>query len=443
MASDPSSLPLPPGRRGLPGLGQTLPFLKDMFGFIRRGVAAHGLLFRSNILGSDAVFMAGPSACERWLDQSLITRKDALPPPVATLFGGRSVALMDGEEHLTRKRLLLAAFSREALEGYQPILQKLVESRLAEWASRQELSGLAECQRLAFEGIAATIFGLPPGPEVDALLADYGKLLAGFSALPIALPFATFGKAVAARDRILAFFARNVEKRQTAGTSGQTDGVARLLNARTADGKALAPADLVLELHHIVIAGFIIYAELVATLQLLAENTEVRTKLTSEARALAPAGPLGAAQVAGLPYLRRVVMEVKRACPNVPIGFGRAKTTFEFNGARVPEGYRVFLAVGENNRVGYSAPDAFDPDRFSPERAEDKKTPNSFVPQGPGPAESHRCLGYDFTTQFMALFTLLLARDYRWEIPPQNLALRWNLVPPEPIDGLKARFARA
>ncbi len=443
MADPTSSLPLPPGSSGPPLLGQTLPFLKNMFGFIRRGVAAHGLIFRSNILGSDAVFMAGPSACERWLDQSLITRKDALPPPVATLFGGRSVALMDGDEHLTRKRLLLAAFSREALEGYQPVLQRLIESRLAEWSTQGELNGLEACQRLAFEGIAATIFGLAPGPEVDALLADYGKLLAGFSALPIPLPFATFGKAVAARDRILAFFAAAVQKRQAAGTQGQTDGVARLLNARTAEGKPIAPADLVLELHHIVIAGFIIYAELVATLQLLAENAPVRSQLSAEVKTMAPTGPLGVAQVASLPYLRQVVMEVKRFCPNVPIGFGRAKTSFEFNGVRVPQGFRVFLAVGENNRVGYTEPDRFDPDRFSPQRAEDKRTPNSFVPQGPGPAESHRCLGYDFTTQFMALFALLLARDYRWEIPTQNLEPRWNLVPPEPTDGLRTRIARA
>jgi cytochrome P450 len=389
------------------------------------------------------VFMAGPSACERWLDPSLITRKDALPPPVATLFGGRSVALMDGDEHLTRKRLLLAAFSREALEGYQPVLQRLIASRLAEWATKGELNGLKECQRLSFEGIASTIFGLSPGPDVDALLADYGKLLAGFSALPIPLPFTTFGQAVAARDRILAFFTSTVEKRQAAGTQGQTDGVARLLNARTADGKPIAPGDLVLELHHIVIAGFIIYAELVATLQVLAENPAVRSKLLAEVKAMAPSGPLSAAQVSSLPYLRQVVMEVKRFCPNVPIGFGRAKTTFEFNGARVPEGFRVFLAVGENNRVGYSLPDSFDPDRFSPQRAEDRRHDHSFVPQGPGPAESHRCLGYDFTTQFMALFALLLVRDYRWEIPPQNLGLRWNLVPPEPIDGLRTRIARA
>ncbi len=47
-----TSNPLPPGTSGLPLLGETLPFMKDMFGFIRARTQRHRPVFRSKILGT-------------------------------------------------------------------------------------------------------------------------------------------------------------------------------------------------------------------------------------------------------------------------------------------------------------------------------------------------------------------------------------------------------
>ena len=441
--TDPQNLPLPPGSSGLPLLGQTLPFLKDMFGFVRRGMVAHGMLFRGNILNQDAVFIAGPAACERWLDQNLVTRKNALPPPVATLFAGQNVALLDGEEHRVRKQLLLKAFSRDANAGYLPVLQGLIDSHLARWVAMPEIDWVPALKKLGFEGICGTVFGLAPGPEVDALFADYGTLLAGFSALPIRLPGTAFSKAVAARDRIMAYFAKTIAARRPSVKPTDTDGLARLLAARAPPedgGQGLNDHDLALELHHVVIAGYIVFAELLATVTALSSHSRVRELLAAEVRSL-PALPT-LEQLEALPYLNQVVMEVKRFCPNVAIGFARARETFELEGRRVPKGWQIFLAIGENNRVGYTDPDSFDPDRFSPARAEHRRNPNAFVPQGPGPLTGHKCLGYELTTHFMQLFAVALARDCRWEILTPDLGLRWDVVPPVPRHGVRSKVTR-
>ncbi|HZX41754.1 MAG TPA: cytochrome P450, partial [Myxococcaceae bacterium] len=112
---------LPPGSSGLPLLGETLPFISDMFGFIRTRTQRYGPVFRSNILGHPTAFISGPEVTAQWLDESKIQRADSFPAPVRQLFGGPGILpLMDGPEHRQRKELLMAAFTREALASYLP-----------------------------------------------------------------------------------------------------------------------------------------------------------------------------------------------------------------------------------------------------------------------------------------------------------------------------------
>ena len=80
---------------------------------------------------------------------------------------------------------------------------------------------------------------------------------------------------------------------------------------------------------------------------------------------------------------------------------------------------------------------AFDPDRFAPDRMEQTRHRYAFAPQGAGPAETtHRCAGLDYTTNILAVFTILLLRGYTWELPPQRFAYQWHESPPAPADGL-------
>jgi len=86
----------------------------------------------------------------------------------------------------------------------------------------------------------------------------------------------------------------------------------------------------------------------------------------------------------------------------------------------------------------YDQAETFDPDRFSPARAEDRRHEHAFVPQGAGAATGHRCPGLDFATYFMEVFAVVLLRRFAWELPPQDFALDYSKVPPEPKEGLKA-----
>jgi cytochrome P450 len=426
--------PAAPGSDGLPLLGETLAFAKNPFGFVDERLKAHGRIFRSRVLGRKTVVVAGPDAAGRFIDPADVMREGAMPPHIQELFGGRSLPLLDGEEHAARKRAVLQAFTRPALASYLPKIEESVDRSLAAWAGAGEIRWIDELKRLSIEIVCAAVLGMAPGDEMDRLRLDYGLVTGGFATLPIDLPGTPYRKALRARDRIFAVLRAKVEeKRRKPGD----DGLSRILAA----GGDFTDEQVALELHHAVIAGFIVYAELGAMVQQLTAHPAVRHRVTAEIRQGAPEGRLWPETLAKLPYLLQVVNEVKRLCPIVAAVFGKARRDFEFAGATVPAGWMVMWAPRPSHVAFgvYDEPEKFDPDRFAPERAEDKRHEHAFVPQGAGPATGHRCPGLDLATVIMEIFAIALLRGYTWDLPPQNLETDWSRTPPEPKDGLRAK----
>ena len=427
-----TTAPLPPGRGGLPLLGETLAFAKNPFRFLDERLAAHGRIFRTNVLGRKTVVVAGPEAAGRFIDGSVVMREGSMPPHVKELFGGRSLPLLDGDVHAARKNVVLQAFTREAMAAYLPIIESTIERSFAAWSGAGEIRWLNEMKRLAIEVICTTIVGMPAGEEMDRLRRDYDVLTRGFATLPINLPGTPYRKALKARDRILAVLRRIVRERRAAP---RDDGLSRIVKAGN-----VSDDDLALELHHIVVAGFIVYGELVAIVRQLTEHPDVRERLKAD---VAGSGPLTLETLASMHSLMQFVNEVKRLTPIVPVVFGKTQKPFEFDGVAVPAGWMVMWAVTPSHVAYgvYSDPQRFDPDRFSPERAEERRHEHAFAPQGAGPVTGHRCPGLDFATYFMAIFAVVLLRGHTWELPPQNFEYDWAKVPPEVKDGLRARVA--
>jgi cytochrome P450 len=442
----PETNPLPPGSSGLPLIGETLAFLPDIFGFIRTRTARHGPVFRSNILGTPTAFISGPEVCDQWLDENKVQREGAFPAPIRALFGGAGILpMLDGEVHHTRKGLVLAGFTREALASYLPGLTRTVQARLSRWADGGERAITPELKLLAIEGICGNVLGLGPGPELEKLIADYRLVLRGFTGLPIPLPGTAFNAALRAKDRVLATLQEQVAEHQSRQAGENPDGLSRMLAARAPDGTALTAEQTAKELHHVVLAGVIVFAELASLLLELHRHPAVRERLAAEVEAASPSGEVTPAQLRQMPYLDQVVMEVKRTCPNVPVSFGKAKAPITLGGVTIPAGWNVMMAVGEHNhnRI-FSEPAEFDPDRFSTARAEQLRSPHAFAPQGAGSLErGHKCAGYDYSTLFMQLFAVLLLRSYRWEVPQQDFSLQWGKVPPEFKTGLRVVVRKA
>ena len=433
MATDtlPSAAPRPPGSAGLPGIGETLAFVKDPFTFIQERRARHGRVFRTSLLGRSMAVLIGPEPLEAFYDPDNVVREGANPANIQTLFGGNGVINgLDGAAHAARKQSVSAALSREAVTSYVPTMRRFIDAAFARWANAGEITWNEELKRLAIETLGAVLASIASEADLAALVKRCELIAAAFIALPIPLPGTAYTKGVRAKDESIAYY-RELVRAHRAGS--YDDGLTRLLAARP-DGTALSDAEAAGELNHLFLAGYIVFAQFAATIVHLTQHPDVRERLTAEL----PDEPT-AAELTGNAYLMQVVNEVRRLTPIVPIVFGKAKRAFVVDGFEIPAGWSVAAAVWNHDREAatYREPERFDPERFGA-RAEQRSHPYAFAPQGAGPPEGHRCPGYDLTSVLMALFTARLVRGYTWELPEQDLTPNWALIPPAPRDGLRA-----
>lgn len=426
---------------GLPVAGETLAFIGNAFGFLEDRQKRYGNVFKSNVLGRRIVFLAGTEGAEAFYGSENISRSDAHPFPLVDLFGGINMEMYDGPKHFALKSMALTAFDHAAIAGYLPDMQRLIESTLSRLSGVEEFSAVTELRRLAIEAICSNVMGLAPGPETNEIMRDYAAVLTGLLSLPVALPMTAYGKARAARDRLFVRIRNVIHDRRARPT---IDGVSRLLTAKAADGRVYTDDEAALEVHHMVIAGFIVYALMAETLRQLAEQPALRERCLAEIRQYAPDGQLTMEALSKLHLSTYVIQETKRFVPLVPVAFGRAQRTFTCGGFEIPDGWTVYLALSLINKDAtiYKDPDRFDPDRFAPGRAEHLKHPMAFIPQGAEPPTGHRCLGFDYATFLSLAFLVLLVRGYEWNLPPQDLDNNWKTVPPQPRDGLRVKLVK-
>jgi cytochrome P450 len=426
----------PPGSTGLPFLGEALAFLKDPFTFQAEKTKKHGLLWKTKILGNTVVFFNGPKGFSFFLDPENFTREKGSPPHLQELLHPDAVPFIDGDRHRARKRLLLAAFTPEALAGYVPLLQRLVERYVAQWATGDEVKLNKELAKLAFDMANVLFAAADPETSDTTNGADFDIVLAGTFAPPVKLPFTRYGKALKARDRLRAYIHDAVSTRGGAGTA-----LGVLKAARSPKGDALTQSELEIELLHFFFAAHGgITAVFAWLLVVLGSHPDILAKLKAEVDAL-PAGPLTYDALQAMRYTAAVGREVRRAYPIAPgTFFGIAKKDLEFDGHTIKKGWGAMGSIWNTLQDGstFQDPGKIDPERMS-DGAFAKLPANAYVPQGGGPADGHRCAGEALTDLVVPLFAAAFLRHATIELPAQDLTPGPGGLGPLPKDGLRAR----
>lgn len=429
----------PPGSTGLPIVGEALKFLADPFTFQLERTRAHGPIWKTKILGDTVVFFVGPKAFSFFLDPDNFTREQGSPPHMRAILHPDAVPFIDGERHKARKRLLLQAFTPDALASYLPALDALLARYLTSWAGPPEVRLADELSKLAFDLANVLFAAADPQVHDAARAADFAAMVKGMFSPPIKLPWSAYGKALKARDRLRAYIHEAVATRSGEGTA-----LAVLKAARGPDGAGLTPEELEIELLHFFGALHAAVAGALAWMVVaLDRHPAMRERIAAEAAPLAT-GPLTREAIEALAYTRAVVREVLRAFPIAPSTFvGVARKDLEIDGFRIKAGWKGAGAIWPTLQDGatFRDPATFDDARLT-DAALAALPKHAFVPQGGGPPDGHLCAGIALTDLLLPLFAARLTHGYAVALPAQDLSVGRGGLGPLPAGGLRARITR-
>jgi cytochrome P450 len=377
--------------------------------FLERNRARYGKRFTIRMVATPPfVIISDPAE----IKQVFTAAPDVLHPGegariLEPVIGRNSVILLDESAHMEQRKLMLPAFHGDRIQRLAGLVDEVAERETAAWASGEPVALHPRLQALTMEVILRAVFGLDPGPRLDALRTRLTDVLA-IGASPLSLmpeppvkvgPWRRFDRMRSEVDQLL-FELIDERRREHAD---RDDVLSMLLQARhTDDDSPMTDQELRDELMTLLVAGHETTASQLAwAFERLARDPGVVRRLAGEI----DAGGDDA-------YLTATIHETMRRRPVIPNAAPRlVKKPIEVGGWEYPPG--VCLVVNaylvHHDRDIYEDPYAFRPERFLDE------SPGTYtwVPFGGG---RRRCLGASFA--ILEMKSVLRAVVRRYEIAP-------------------------
>lgn len=436
-----SAQTIPPGRMGLPVIGESIQYLRDPEGFIAERQEQYGNVFKTHLFGRPTITLIGADAARFLFSNDGQKLEMTNTHNFEILLGKKSIGVQIGAAHQVLRRQLFQAFQPRALESYAVTMEAVTQQYLKRWEQMGALTWYDELKRYTLD-IACRLFIGTSTTDDEQLEKVYETWSSGLLTIPVRFPGSKFARAVQAREELLTQFDRLIDRRQQSFSDHQ-DVLSILLSAKDEAGNLLGRAEIKDNILGMLIAGHeTLTSALTSFCLLMAQHPDVLRAVCQEQSALGFPISLTLDMLKQMTYLEQVLKEVLRVAPPVVrSGSRKVLENCEFSGYTIPQGWDVYYQIPETHQDSqiYTNPAQFDPDRFSTERSEDKQKLSSHIAFGGGIRE---CLGKEFARLEIKLFAALLVRDYVWElVPGQNLD-RSVLPFSRPRDGLKVKFKR-
>ena len=334
-------------------------------------------------------------------------RANGLPPgrsiALGPLLGDRSVLLLEGEEHLSRRKLMLPPFHGERMRAYEDAVREITERDIAAWPRGDAFALHPHMQSITLEVILRAVFGVVDEERRAELRRLLPELLEGTGSMALqmrVLVSARLGRGDAlaslraAQERIDALLMEEIAARRA--SPGGEDILSMLIAARFEDGSAMGDRELRDQLMTLLLAGHETTATGLAwTMDLLLRHPQALARLRDEVRE-------GSSDT----YLRAVVQEGLRLRPVVPIAGRRLARDLDAGGLHLPAGTDVTPAIW----LTHTRPDLYpEPYAFRPERFLEKPPATyGWIPFGGG---VRRCLGAAFAEMEMRVVLTEIVRS--------------------------------
>jgi cytochrome P450 len=430
-----------PGDEGWPLIGKTLAVLADPKGHVERTAARYGLVYRSRMFGETSVSLLGPDANELVLfDQAKIFSSTHGWGHILGLLFPRGLMLLDFEEHRLHRRALSVAFKSGPMKSYLAELDTGIAARVAQWKAQPgPMLFYPAMKQLTLDLAATSFLGAGIGPEVDEITRAFVDMVAA-SVAPIRkpLPGTQMARGVKGRQRIIAYFSRQIPIRRA---KGGEDLFSQLCRATHEDGALLSTQDIVDHMSFLMMAAHdTLTSSLTSFVGELAANPQWQQKLRDEVGTLgtAPDQPTTFDNLEAMPLSEMAFKEALRLKPPVPSMPRRAVRDFTFKGYAIPAGTLIGVNPLFTHHMPeiWPAPDTFDPTRFTDE-AQRGRHRFAWVPYGGG---AHMCLGLHFANMQAKCFARHFLQNIEVSLEP-GYKPDWQMWPiPKPRDGLRVQI---
>ena len=299
--------------------------------------------------------------------------------PLIPVLGERGTLLLDGKEHLQRRRIILPPFHGERLERYRDMFAEVAAEHIERWPRNEPFALLPRIQAITLELIMKVVFGEDEDPARIQRLADEMMALINASQSRLAqLPYmdrlegrySPMGIFMRVRKRVDdVLYAEIARRRERGGLDERHDVFSMLLQTDMTD------EELRDELMTILLAGHETTTTALAwAFERLLRHPGMYERLRTDDR-----------------WAEAVVSETLRLRPPIPIVGRAVKSDFQLNGWTIPAGEFLAPCIWLTHRREEVYPDPY---AFKPERFLDKGPETySWLPFGGG---TRRCAGAAF-----------------------------------------------
>lgn len=376
-------------------LWDTVRFTLDPDGYFASAHRRYGDVFTLRLLGREWVVVAHPDAVKEVFSHG----PDEVDSGEANLtlapaLGTRNLLLLDGEEHLHRRRLVLPPFHGERMRAYEQTIRAAVAEQIAAWPLREPASALPRMQELTFSVIMSCVFGVREQERIDRLGGALREMIAWLTDMRRVLFFFMIGperlESVPSfrrqRERVDREILAEIARRRTLDDLAEREDIlSMLIQATDENGEHLSDGELRDELMTLLIAGHETTATLLSwAIHDLARDRASQDRLADEGGA----------------FTEAVVTESLRLHPPTGGVVRRLREPLRIAGYDLQKGVDVLpvtLLVHRRADV-YPSPWLFDPTRFL-----DARPPaGAWFPFG---GSVRRCIGAAFA-QFEAKIVL-------------------------------------
>jgi cytochrome P450 len=349
---------------------------------------------------------------------------------VRELLLGDGVLTATGEDWRQQRKLMAPFFTPRGVEKFLPIFisdtQRFIERWRSHQGSGQPVEMLTEMMLITASVILHSVFSTDSDETVLRFKSAVETLI-GFVSnrsnlpfrVPLWLPTPSNLRFKRAQGLVNAYIRQLIAQRR-ALPEGQwpEDLLTRLMTTRDEETGATMADQLLLDNGiTLFFAGHETTARTLAFFfYALARHPEVEARLHAELDAVLGEAPPTIADLKKLPYTLRVIKEVMRLYPAVPLYPRDAVADDTLDGMHIPAGSQLLLFAYATHRhpAFWDEPERFDPERWTPER-EAARDAYAYHPFAAG---QRICLGNNFSLFETHLVAAMLARRFKARLQP-------------------------